>query len=185
MMAPMTETLPYRIAALCYLYNEQGQLLLLHRSQPPNKHLYSPIGGKLHMHEGESPARCALREIHEEVELELTPADLHLTGIVSETAYQNENHWLIFLYEVTRPVAVQRMTFREGTLEWHDWDGLGDLPIPDTDRLVINPLLREHHGKFFHVHIDCRDGQMKWWLEHPASDQVNSTRSPQTWVAGS
>lgn len=163
-------TLPYKIGVLCYLYNERGELLLLHRAQEPNRGLYSPIGGKLHMHEGESPLACALREIEEEVELQLTPADLHLTGIVSETAYQHENHWLLFLYEVNRPVTVTRMTFREGTLEWHPWADIPALALPETDRHVIYPLVHRFHGGFFHVHIDCSDGRLDWRLEHPAGE---------------
>ncbi len=163
----MQDALPYKIGVLCYLYDAQGRLLLLHRSQHPNKGLYSPIGGKLHMHEGESPAACALREIHEEVELKLDLSEIHLTGMVSETAYQGENHWLLFLYEVTHPVEIKRMSFREGTLEWHAWDQAMDLNIPETDRHVIYPLVRRFHGSFFHAHIDCRGEAMKWWLEHP------------------
>src|SRR5688572_23119310 len=115
-------TLPYQIAVLCYLYDEAGRLLLLHRVKPPNRHLYSPIGGKLHMELGESPLTCALREIMEEVELELNPSDLHLTGLITETGYQNEGHWLMFLYEVRRPVKIERMEFGEGRLEWHSFE---------------------------------------------------------------
>lgn len=168
MTAPASP-IPYKIAVLCYLYNARGELLLLHRAQEPNKGLYSPIGGKLHMHEGESPAACARREIREEVELDIDPADLHLTGLVSECAFNRQTHWLMFLYEVRRPVEARRMTFREGTLEWHAWDAIPGLQIPDTDRHVIYPLLREHHGRFFHVHIDCRGEKMTWQLEHPAT----------------
>ena len=163
----MADPLPYQIAVLCYLYDEAGRLLLLHRIKPPNRELYSPIGGKLDMAAGESPLNCALREIREEVELELTPADLHLTGLITETGYQNETHWLMFLYEVARPVEIRRMEFREGRLEWHSFDAIDKLPIPQTDRQVIYPLLRQFHGRFFHAHIDCRDGKCDWWLEHP------------------
>ncbi len=162
----MKKTLPYQIAVLCYLYDERGRLLLLHRVKPPNKDLYSPIGGKLHMDQGESPLDCALREIHEEVELQLSPADLHLTGLISETAYQNQTHWLMFLYEVRQPVKIQRMEFPEGRLEWHRFEDILKLPIPETDRQVIYPLIRRFHDRFFHAHIDCRNG-LSWRLEHP------------------
>lgn len=162
----MPAPLPYKIAVLCYLYDRDGRLLLLHRVKPPNRGLYSPIGGKLHMDEGESPAACALREIHEEVELDLDHEDIHLTGLISETAYQGENHWLMFLYEVNRPVEIQRMEFDEGVLGWHPLDEVDRLDIPDTDREVIFPLLRRYRGRFFHAHIDCRDGKLDWRVEH-------------------
>ena len=77
----MADVLPYQIAALCYLFDENGRVLLLHRSKPPNFELYSPIGGKLEQVDGESPTACAMREIHEEVGLDVSPGDLHLTGI--------------------------------------------------------------------------------------------------------
>lgn len=158
--------LPYKIACLCYLFDAQGRLLLLRRAQNPNMGMYSPIGGKLHMNDGESPAACARREIHEEVQLDLPPDQIRLAGIVSETAYQNQTHWLMFLYEVTRPVAITRMEFSEGVLEWHDWASIESLRIPDTDRLVIYPLFRKHRGGFFHVHINCLpDGGYDWRVE--------------------
>lgn len=162
-------SLPYKIAALCYLFDEQGRVLLLHRVKPPNRHLYSPIGGKLEQAIGESPTTCAQREIKEEAGLDIAIDDLHLAGIVSETAYLNETHWLMFLYEVTKPVtlAPDAMTFDEGTLEWHEPDAIDALPIPQTDRGVIWPLFWKHRGSFFAAHIDCTTKPMRWRLEQP------------------
>ncbi len=160
--------LPYRIAVLCYLYDEAGRLLLLHRRKEPNTHMYSPIGGKLEAAIGESPHECALREIREEVELELRPDELRLSGIVSEKAYQGRHHWLIFLYEATRPIRsgeIARHDFEEGTLEWHGVAEVEALPIPETDRRVMWPQVRAHRGGFFMVHIDCRDDPFSWTLD--------------------
>ena len=170
----MPDPLPYKIACLCYLYDERGRLLLLHRVKPPNRDLYSPIGGKLHMDEGESPGACALREIHEEAGLELGHEDIRMTGLISEAAYGGQTHWLMFLYEVNRPVRVERTRIREGTLEWHDPEAVDQLAIPDTDREVIYPLLRRFRDRFFHAHIDCRDGRLDWRLEHPSNSNVTA-----------
>ncbi len=161
-------SLPYRIAVLCYLYDADGQVLMLHRAKQPNAGLYSPIGGKLEVEIGEGPHDCALREIQEETGITLTDEDLRMTGIVSETAYANETHWLIFLFEVTRPIGhdeITAYTFDEGTLEWTDQDRVLDLNIPETDRKVMWPLVHEHHGGFFVVHIDCRKDPMEWTVQ--------------------
>jgi 8-oxo-dGTP diphosphatase len=171
----VSEALPYRIAVLCYLFDEPGRVLLLHRSKPPNIELYSPPGGKLEQTTGESPTACAVREIEEETGLTADPAELHLTGIVSETAYGDENHWLMFLYELTRPVTVTPCRFREGALEWHDPAELERLPIPETDRQVLWPLFWRYRGAFFTAHIDCTGGQLAWRLEQPARDAVRVT----------
>lgn len=161
----MTSPLPYKIAALCYLFDEQGKVLLLHRCKPPNLHLYSPIGGKLEQSIGESPTVCAQREIKEETGLDVDIDHLHLTGIVSENAFAGETHWLMFLFEVTRPVSIERTTFDEGVLEWHDRSDIEGLEIPETDREVIWPLFWKHRGSFFAAHIDCSGESLQWRVE--------------------
>lgn len=161
-------SLPYRIAVLCYLFDPHGRVLLLHRRKPPNRDLYSPVGGKLDLASGESPTACALREVREEVGLDLAADRLHLTGIVSEAGFDDAMHWLMFLYEVTGPVRVERTSFDEGTLEWFERQRIDDLPIPDTDRRVIWPLFWRYRGGFFAAHLRCHGGEVRWRLEQPA-----------------
>ena len=165
----MNEPLPYRIAVLCYLFDARGRVLLLRRSRLPNRHLHSPVGGKLDVDIGESPTGCAVREIHEETGLLLNPQKLHLTGVVSEAAYDRV-HWLMFLYEVLGPVCVDRQDCDEGQLAWHEPAQIDQLQIPSTDRNVIWPLFWRYRGRFFMVHIDCRDEAMTWRIEQPAID---------------
>lgn len=164
--------LPYRLACLCDLRDEQGRILLLRRNKAPNQGLCSPIGGKLDIESGESPAQCAAREIHEEAGIEVSIDRLHLVGLISEQAYEGQGHWLLFLYRVLRPVVVPAQDIREGRLEWFTLAEIDALPLPDTDRRIIWPLMRRHESKsqggtpgFFAVHIDCRNGGMTWNVE--------------------
>lgn len=154
--------LPYKIAVLVYLYDEQNRLLMLHRLKKPNPGMYSPIGGKVEFHRGESPHECARRETWEEAGLTLDHQDIRLFGIVSERAYQNEHHWLIFLFESIKPIVaadVTRMDFDEGKLQWvpvEEVAGLGNgVGLPETDRRVMWPNAQKHRGGFFMVEIDC------------------------------
>ena len=97
------------------------------------------IGGKLETGDGESPHACAVREIREEAGLDLDTTDVHLTGIVAETAYEGEAHWLLFLFEVKRAVGadeIASMEFDEGRLEWVPVEQVADMDIPETDRNV-------------------------------------------------
>ena len=160
--------LPYRIAVLCYLYDADGRLLLLHRKKEPNRGRYSPIGGKLEVAIGESPHACALREIHEESGLQLQDDEIRMLGVVSETAYEGNTHWLIFLFEVTRvidPSELDRVEFDEGTLEWVPEADVENLPIPETDQRVMWPTVRAHRGGFFMVHIDCSTDPFTWKIQ--------------------
>ncbi len=177
-------SVPYKIACLCYLFDEAGRVLLLHRIKPPNRHLYSPIGGKLETGVGESPTACAAREIWEEAGLRVPAADLHLTGIVSEAAFGEGDaatHWLMFLYEVTRPVPTSTADFvmDEGGLEWLDRDAVMELPLPETDRAVIWPEFWRHRGGFFTAHIDCTGPELAWTLEQSRpADALSASLDP-------
>jgi 8-oxo-dGTP diphosphatase len=165
------ENLPYKMACLCDLRDDRGRVLLLRRTKSPNEGLCSPIGGKLDTASGESPAMCALREIKEEAGIDVAIDDLHLMGLVAERAYEGAGHWLMFVYRVTRPVEVPAGEIREGLLEWFDPSEIDDLPLPETDRKVIWPMIRANeradgaHG-FFSVHIDCTGDELAWTVEH-------------------
>jgi len=158
--------MPYKIAVLCYICNSHGELLLLHRARKPNQNRYSPIGGKLEQAIGESPFACALREIQEEIGIRLTLADIALLGIVSERGHEGEGHWLMFCFEVNKPLDFPSRAIDEGVLEWVAPARVAALHIPQTDRDVIWPLV-QHHASilnpgrvgpgFFSVHIDCTD----------------------------
>lgn len=159
---------PYRIAVLCYLYDADDRVLLLHRNKSPNRGMYSPIGGKLEIAAGESPHACAIREIGEEAGLTVRDEDVRLTGIVSETAYEGETHWLIFLFEVMRPIGpgeIRLLDIDEGILEWVPQANVAALEIPETDRRIMWPLVQQHRGGFFMVDIDCRRGELRWAVQ--------------------
>lgn len=180
--SPTEPALPYKLACLCDLRDEGGRVLLLRRAKEPNKGLCSPIGGKLDMATGESPAQCAQREILEEAGIHVPIDRLHLAGLISEQAYEQRGHWLLFYYRVIGPVRVEWTQIREGTLEWFHPEQIDALPLPDTDRRIIWPTIRRHeaaaaakgaHSRpgLFTLHIDCsrtgpgRDGEMTWAIE--------------------
>ncbi len=172
-MSPTTPTLPYKLACLCDLRDADGRVLLLRRAREPNKGLCSPIGGKLDMPTGESPAQCAQREIMEEAGIHVPIERLHLMGIISEQAYDGggggKGHWLLFYYRVLGPVEVTRTSLNEGTLEWFHEHEIDALPLPESDRRIIWPMVRRCEKKyqpgiagsvpgFFTLHIDCTKG---------------------------
>jgi len=160
--------LPYKVAVLCYLYDKDDRLLLLFRSKEPNAGAYSPIGGKLEAAIGESPHACAIREIQEESTVVVKPNELRLSGMIAETAYEGDTHWMIFLFEVTRPIdpdEIEEMDIDEGKLEWVPVEEVESLGIPQTDREIIWPLVKQHRGGFFAVHIDCSTTPFKWTIQ--------------------
>ena len=158
--------LPYKIATLLYCFNEQDEVLLLERTQEPNRGYWSPCGGKLHTEEGESPYACACREAREELGLSLQPTDLHLTGIVSEHGYQGQSHWLMFLFEIKPRIETLPAEHREGVFKFFSAGALAKLKVPQTDSEKIWPLFWQHRGGFFAAHCHTHsDGRNQWTLE--------------------
>lgn len=174
---PASASLPFKLACLCDLRDRDGRLLLLHRKKAPNKGLCSPIGGKLEMERGESPAQCAQREIKEEAGIDVALEHIRLMGLIAETAFEGTTHWLLFYYRVMTPVEVVDGHMDEGELRWHAPDELDALPVPETDRKIIWPLVRKHDASgpdggpgFFSVHIDCRGDTLSWSVEQESPE---------------
>lgn len=178
--------MPYRLACLCDLRDEYGRILLLDRVRSPNKGLCSPIGGKLDLHTGESPAQCAQREIHEEAGIHVPIDRLHLGGLISEAAFEGQGHWLMFYYRVLGPVRVNAVEIPEGRLRWHEPDQIDSLPVPQTDREIIWPLIRQCDSPqgsddlpgFFAVHIDCTSKPLRWEVEQIELSSPHTPRPP-------
>ena len=162
----MPVALPYKIATLLYCFSERDEVLLLERAQEPNRGFWSPCGGKLKMDIGESPYTCACREAAEEIRVKIHPADLHLTGIVSEHGYQGRTHWLMFLFEVRMKLKSLPPAHSEGTFQFFPRAALTGLKIPQTDRERIWPWFWRFRGGFFAAHCHCySDGRNDWTLE--------------------
>jgi 8-oxo-dGTP diphosphatase len=171
--------LPYKLACLCDLRDASGRILLIERKKAPNQGLCSPIGGKLDTTLGESPHQCAQREIQEEAGIDVPIDRLHLMGLISEQAFEGKGHWLMFYFRVLGPVEVPEIDIAEGRLRWFEPGVVAGLPLPETDRKVIWPLVEGHDHEhlglpqcdrgalpgLFCVHIDCRDDELKWSVE--------------------
>ncbi len=162
-------SLPYKIATLLYGFNAADEVLLMERAQEPNRGLWSPAGGKLHTHTGESPYACACREAGEELGWSLAPGDLRLTGLVAEAGYEGQSHWLMFLFEIKPRLTALPPAHREGRFAFHPRERLGELALPESDRHHIWPLFWRHRGGFFAAACQCLpDGRQIWTVEESA-----------------
>ena len=158
--------MPHKLSTLLYCFNRKDEVLLLERAQEPNLGLWSPCGGKLQTELGESPYACACREAFEELELKISPPDLHLTGIISEQSYLGQSHWLMFLFEVKTRLQKLPPLHREGRFEFFPRAALERLKLPQTDRERLWPWFWQFRGGFFAAHCRCSvDGRNEWMLE--------------------
>ncbi len=136
------------LSTLCYIENEYGEYLMLHRVKKENDANHDKwigIGGKFE--DGESPEECVLRETLEETGLMLT--DYRYRGLVTFVSDRWETEYM-HLFTATAWQGEVR-TCDEGVLEWIGKDELAALPQWEGDRIFLR-LLRQN-APFFSLKL--------------------------------
>ena len=130
---------------LCYLENERGEYLMLHRVKKKNdvnRDKWIGVGGKFEPRE--SPEDCLLREVREETGLTLTA--WRFRGVVT-FCYEAEPAEQMFLFTATGWTGQLREDCDEGTLEWVPKSRVAELPVWVGDKLFFR-LLSEGRPPF-------------------------------------
>ena len=137
-----------RNTTLCYIRNDRGQTLLIHRIKKKNDLNHDKwigVGGKFE--DKESPEECLLREVREETGLTLTA--YHYRGIVTFVSDEWETEYMHlftadgFTGELTR--------CDEGVLEWLPRQKLRALPHWEGDDIFLD--LIESDVPFFSLKL--------------------------------
>ena len=128
---------------LCYLENDRGEYLMLHRVKKQhdvNQDKWIGVGGKFE--ENESPDECLLREVREETGLTLT--DYRFRGVVT---FLTDGGWegeYMYLFTARCWEGELDSACAEGELEWVSKDRVLQLPIWEGDKIFLELLAREY-----------------------------------------
>lgn len=129
-----------RNTTLCYIHNDRGQTLLLHRVKKENDLNHDKwigVGGGFE--DKESPQECLIREVLEETGLTLT--SYRYRGIVTFVSDEWETEYMHLF--TADGFTGELIRCDEGDLEWVDDDRVLSLPTWEGDRLFLERLWQD------------------------------------------
>ena len=104
--------------------NHNDEILLVKRNRNPEKGTWSIPGGKLDMYE--SLEECVIREVKEEVNLDITVTQLLCTAETIRP--ENDEHWVSLIYDTTVQGGEARNNEADGAIGDMRWFSLDELP---------------------------------------------------------
>ncbi|MEK6455502.1 NUDIX hydrolase [Caldifermentibacillus hisashii] len=134
-----------RVANCIYMKN--GEILLL---QKPRRGWWAIPGGKVEPKETVKAA--AIREYGEETGIQIH--DPIIKGIYTFLIEDDDkfSEWMMFTFFTNQGDGIQKKVTREGKLQWHPVDQLGELPMAEGDRLIIQQALFGENVQFGTFH---------------------------------
>jgi 8-oxo-dGTP diphosphatase len=127
-----------KIVVMTYC-RDGDRFLMLRRNKEPFTGYWVAPGGKVE--HGEAPWQTAIREMREETGLRLSPADLRLRGVITETSARPDWQWLIFAFVAERFDGTVDPDCPEGELAWWTAGEIAELDIPEADAVFTPHLL--------------------------------------------
>ncbi|WP_258960853.1 NUDIX domain-containing protein [Paenibacillus aquistagni] len=113
-----------RLGVGAVITNDHDQILLVLRNRNPEKGMWSIPGGKVDPYE--QLEHCVIREIKEEVNLEIAVKGLLCTAETIRP--ENEEHWVSVIYETTVVGGEAKNMEEGGAIGDLKWFSLNELP---------------------------------------------------------
>lgn len=137
-----------KLTTLCYIENDRGEYLMLHRTKKKNDlntGKWIGVGGKFEA--DETPEECLLREVYEETGLTLT--GYRFRGIVTFLSDQWEDEYM-HLFTANKYEGTL-CDCNEGELAWVPKNDILKLNLWEGDHIFLRELLE--NDRFFSLRL--------------------------------
>ena len=125
----------YFAVSVIFIENSEGKFLVQKTSERKGGN-YSSTGG--HVDRGETPFSTILREVKEEIGLDITNED------VKEIGFMVRKHSLAFMYYLKKDLDIRDLTLQESEVESVEY-----MTPEEIKKLIAEGLITKTHGKIF------------------------------------
>ena len=144
------------------LSQDKKKVLMIHRNKRKDDYSngkYNALGGKLDAHE--DVLTGMKREIFEEAGIECL--EMTLRGTVNWPGFGPQGqHWLGFIFLITKFSGTPYKTNNEGDVAWMDRDLILDCQMWEGDKYFI-PLVFDEDPRPFHAYLPYESGKPVAW----------------------
>ena len=142
----------YIAVVLCFIQNSKGDFLIQKRSALKNGKYGSTSG---HLETGESSIQGMIREIKEELNLDIAPAELELL----EHGRNDEEQFFFDIYYAKKDVILGDLALQKEEVDFVEWDSLDKI-----QNLIDNNLFSPSHTEIFLIQKDTlRKKKLVFW----------------------
>lgn len=127
----------YIAVVLCFIQNSNGDFLIQKRSALKNGKYGSTSG---HLETGESSVQGMIREIKEELNLDIKPAELELL----EHGRDDKEQFFFDIYYTKKDVNLEDLALQKEEVDFVEWDSLDKI-----QNLIDNNLFSPSHTEIF------------------------------------
>ncbi|MBO4480565.1 MAG: NUDIX domain-containing protein [Alphaproteobacteria bacterium] len=121
----MSENKIVRVGIGCWIFSPTGQVLLGKRLSTHGNGTWAPPGG--HLEFGESPEKCASRELMEETGIIIPENKFHIISFTNDIF--PDKHYVTLHYRADNVVDVPQIQEPDKCERW-EWFNLDKLPLP-------------------------------------------------------
>jgi 8-oxo-dGTP diphosphatase len=137
----MSDNKTVRVGVGCWIFNQNGEVLLGKRLSKHGTGTWAPPGG--HLEFGETPAQCASRELFEETGLKISPNKIKIFAVTNDIFKDENKHYITIHCSIQYEQAIPTFIDVKEKDKCEVWQWFKTNKMPKPLFLSVRNLLKQ------------------------------------------